>query len=115
MSPRSLSVCTTPGCPVLVERPGGCAAHEAERRARDNARRGPARQRPYDGKWKTTRAEQLQRHPFCHDCLPKPVRAVEVHHLDGLGPDGPLGHHRSNLMSLCKPHHTGRTNAMRAT
>ena len=89
--------------------------HEAERRARDNARRGPERHAGYDARWKKTRAAKLARHPFCHDCLPDPVRAVEVHHLDGLGPGGPRGHDDANLMSLCKAHHTIRTNKQRGS
>jgi 5-methylcytosine-specific restriction protein A len=29
-----------------------------------------------------------------------------VHHLDGLGPTGPLGHKWVNLQALCQTHHS---------
>jgi 5-methylcytosine-specific restriction protein A len=78
-----------------------CPAH----RHRD--RRPSAAKRGYDHRWRQTRARFLRDHPSCASCG---APAVDVHHLDGLGPRGPLGHDPHNLQALCKPCH-GRVTA----
>lgn len=66
------------------------------------------RLRDYGVQWRKTRGRYLKYHPTCEEpgCK-KP--AIDVHHLDGLGPTGPLGHKWSNLMALCRAHHSRRT------
>lgn len=107
---KALSVCSTPGCPELVER-GQC------RGCRGKANAGRRRtKRPYDtAAWRRTRDAFLAAHPYCmcpaHAALPLIVRplATEVDHLDGLGPLGPRGHDPSNLQSLTKACHSRKT------
>lgn len=67
--------------------------------------RGNSHQRGYDTKWRRTRGRYLAAHPVCQrsGCT---APAVEVHHVDGLGPLGPNGHRDSNLCGYCKPHHS---------
>lgn len=74
--------------------------------------RDDARQYAYRRKrWKRARAAQLAREPYCEcpECSGLPLlqrpRADVVHHVDGLGPEGPAGYDPDNLQSLYKPHH----------
>ncbi|WP_231332648.1 HNH endonuclease signature motif containing protein [Actinomadura graeca] len=48
----------------------------------------------------------LRANPWCGRCG---ELAVEVDHIDGLGPRGPRGYDPGNLRSLCKPCHSART------
>jgi 5-methylcytosine-specific restriction protein A len=72
--------------------------------------RGSASARGYDSTWRKTRAKILTANPICrqNDC---DRIATEVHHLDGLGPNGPDGHAAFNLEALCKTHHSQITRA----
>lgn len=49
----------------------------------------------------------------CDDCVKLPLterpRANVVHHIDGLGPEGPRGYDLDNLQSMFKPHHDRET------
>lgn len=105
-----MSVCPTPGCPNLTEG-GRCATC---RQVASKAR-GSARAKGYDSRWQRTRAAYLYAHPYCEceECeqLPELLRppSVDVHHLDGLGPNGPRGHDWSNLQALTKAHHSRHT------
>ncbi len=94
-----LRACTV--CGALSDR-GRCERH----RSKDN--RPSAARRGYDERWKCTRARFLRDHPTC-DIPACHAPATEVHHRDGLGPLGPLGHDDSNLQALCQPHHAGIT------
>lgn len=103
----ALAVCPTPGCPTLTPR-GRCpTCTRAARRGR-----GSARARGYDQEWERTQRAYLEAHPYCEcdECmvLPEIMRpwATEVHHRDGLGPNGPRGHDWSNLMSATRAHHS---------
>lgn len=89
-------------------RPGrrSCPRHER----RDT--RPSAAVRGYDARWRNTRKAYLAAHPYCEcpECeqipeLDRP-RAVDVHHLDGLGPNGPYGHDWANLTALTHEHHS---------
>ena len=110
VSRKALAVCSTPGCPELVER-GKCRGC----RSKANAGRRPAK-RPYDAAaWRRTRNAFLAANPYCmcptHAALPLIVRplATEVDHVDGLGPLGPRGHDPANLQSLTKACHSRKT------
>lgn len=65
-------------------------------------------QRGYGAKWQRTRRRYLRNHPYCEECG---AQAVDVHHLDELGPLGPRGHDDSNLQALCKSCHSAITAA----
>jgi 5-methylcytosine-specific restriction protein A len=99
---RTPTVCTTPTCQNRTQH-GRCAQCRA---ARD--KRPSAAARGYDAKWRRTRGRYLQLHPTCEEpgCTEP---AIDVHHLDGLGPLGPRGHQHHNLLALCKTHHSQRT------
>lgn len=104
---KALSVCTTPGCPTLT--PGGRCPDCAQVASQG---RGSARGKGYDARWERTKRDYLAVHPHCEcdECmaLPQIMRpwAVEVHHKDGLGPNGPRGHDWSNLMAVTHAHHS---------
>jgi 5-methylcytosine-specific restriction enzyme A len=83
-------------------------------------RKGPRRSRPsstergYDRRWRNFRAEQLEHRPICEhpDGCERP--AVDLHHLDGLGPNGPRGFDPTNVQPLCHPHRSRVTMGGRA-
>lgn len=68
--------------------------------------RPSAAARGYDARWRRIRARYLRAHPICEleDC-DRP--SVDVDHIDGSGPRG--DNSDSNLMALCKPHHSSKT------
>jgi 5-methylcytosine-specific restriction protein A len=105
------SVCSTPGCPVLVYPAGRCP----ECRAKAQVRRPSATRKGYDAAWRRTRAAFLRANPLCMcaDCeaIAAPLRpaATEVDHIDGLGPLGPRGHDWTNLRAMTKAHHSRAT------
>ena len=103
LMPRASKICSTPGCPEIVDR-GRCPTCTA----RADHRRGTARQRGYDTRWEAKRAEHLATHPFCQrpGCF---TWATDVNHLDGLGPKGPHGFDDTNLEALCHSHHSQHT------
>jgi 5-methylcytosine-specific restriction enzyme A len=104
MTMRALSVCSNPDCPNTTER-GQCRTC----RRRGDRRRPNSAQRGYDHRWAGTRARYLAEHPMCEDASGCTELATDVHHRDGLGPLGPLGHDASNLEALCHSHHSRRT------
>lgn len=104
-----MKVCAEPGCPELT-RSTYCDEHRLARRRASDRRRPNSTARGYDASWTRTRALYLKHHPICEDTCCHEL-AVEVHHLDGRGPSGPLGHEWSNLEALCKAHHSQRTAA----
>jgi 5-methylcytosine-specific restriction protein A len=99
----ALRSCPVPGCPNLTAG-GRCHRHARTRRGRE--RRPDATRRGYDGRWRKSRAAFLADHPWCHRCG---ARATDVHHLDGLGPLGPLGHDPTNFEALCHSCHSRET------
>lgn len=100
----ALTVCAIAGCPTLVERGGMCPPHRAAYRRASDRKRPNATDRGYDTRWRRTRAAYLRFHRRCEH--PGCTRlAVDVHHLDGQGPNGPRGHDPWNLQALCSRHH----------
>lgn len=112
MTRRTLQVCPTPGCPTLTTS-GRCqpCTREARSRRPSSAAKG------YGSRWYRTRRAYLQANEFCecdeHSKLPWILRprATEVHHRDGLGPNGPRGFDWSNLQALTKSCHSKITAA----
>jgi 5-methylcytosine-specific restriction protein A len=100
-----MQVCSTSGCPNLVEGKGKCSPCSIA----DDRRRPNATARGYDRRWRRTRRRYLASHPTCEDKSGCGAKATDVHHLDGLGPTGPHGHDPANLQALCHPHHSALT------
>ena len=104
-----MKVCAEPGCPELIAAGTRCEHHRKAKRRAEDKRRPNARQRGYDHKWESTRAEYLAVFPICQHpegCL---ARATDVDHIDGQGPKGERGHDWTNLRGLCHSHHSQRT------
>jgi len=102
----SLRKCTYPGCNVLVHG-GRCVAHSTKRIVRD-----PAIKKLYNSpQWKSMRAAQLAREPWCVDCLERgqPTLATEVDHIEPHHGDPALFFDEKNLASRCKPDHSKKT------
>lgn len=108
---KAMSVCSTPGCPVLTESNGRCQGCASKARARRRLRT-PSYSSPA---WRRTRAAFLAAHPYCecpaHAGLPTLARpdATEVDHIDGLGLHGPRAFDWSNLRAMTKACHSRRT------
>lgn len=104
-------------CPQRAVRNGLCDEHDAQAEREYDERRPNATARGYDARWRQTRRQFLDGHPYCESdtckAMPQWQRplANEVDHIDGLGPKGPQGHDPDNLRALCKPCHSRRTAA----
>jgi 5-methylcytosine-specific restriction protein A len=104
---------TTGTCNGLV-RNGVCSVCGSQRTHNDRAYdkgRGTAHERGYDATWRKVRLMQLSEYPLCFDCNAQGyvVVATEVHHKRAIRDGG--SNSFDNLMSLCKPCHSKRTNA----
>ncbi|MGO9957940.1 MAG: HNH endonuclease signature motif containing protein [Solirubrobacteraceae bacterium] len=93
------NLCAEPGCDAFVENGGRCPAHR-RRRAPQPAPSALG----YDRRWRAFARRFLASHPRC-EYLGCTAPATEVHHLDGLGPNGPRGYDGNNLQALCKRCH----------
>lgn len=71
--------------------------------------RPSAAARGYDARWSRTRKRYLRDHATCEDDSGCNAAATDVHHRDGLGPNGPRGHDPTNLQALCHAHHSQLT------
>ena len=113
MSPPSL--CTAPGCGVLVYGGGRCPTCLTESRREAEKRRPKRYGRTYDGRWHAFSKRYLRNHPTCEcpECATLPEyrrqEATEVDHIDGRGPSGPRGYDEGNLMAMSKSHHSRKT------
>lgn len=106
MTRKAWKACAAPGCPVLVRGARRCSAHE---RQLDQAR-GTSGQRGYDWRWQAFRDDHIgDRCEKCGISAADSPWPLELHHLDGLGPNGPRGRDPTNLQTLCKPDHTIQT------
>ncbi len=107
--PRPKRECGRPGCRVLTER-AYCPKHRADGRQYDNRRASPSK-RGYGREWAKIRKAQILNFPFCRRCLRGGVHtaANEVDHIVPMAEGG--DHDAGNLQSLCKRHHTEKTNA----
>jgi 5-methylcytosine-specific restriction enzyme A len=70
--------------------------------ARDS--RPSAHRRGYTRRWAALSQLILRDRPICERCNRN--ISTEVHHLDGLGPNGPRGYDMTNLQALCKSCHS---------
>ena len=112
MATIPLKPCASPGCPG-VTRARYCERHartapRAARKAYDGNRPSAA-ERGYDAEWQRWRAWFLRRHPLCHDCSPRVVPAVEVHHRKKISEAPELRMDEDNCLALCRPCHNRRT------
>lgn len=115
--PRALKVCSSPGCPELVER-GRCEQCRAEA----EQRRGTAAQRGYGTRHRRFRAGVLRRDPLCvcddqdHEHGPRCLvpSTVADHHprsrreLERLGLDPNDPQYGRGLCKQCHDRHTSR-------
>lgn len=99
-----------PTCPNTTTDGGPCAEHAQQK---ERARVNWAWRRLYrTPRWKWTRRAVLDDQPLCADCVEQnvelPEPSVDVHHR--VRPtDEEMFFDRENLMGLCKPHHSVRT------
>lgn len=104
--------CAVARCAKLTD-PGEtyCKAHKAERRQRQDQKRGTAAQRGYGSKWQKARDLHLKEHPLCVHCQADGyvVAATVVDHIIPHKGDQKLFWRRSNWQSLCKTHHDQKT------
>ena len=113
--PRAAKVpCRHTLCPALLDKPGFCKAHEAERfnGAREHdSRRGSSTQRGYDYRWQKTRKGYLAKHPLCVHCQAsgRVVAATEIDHIIPIQIDSNRKYDRENWQSLCKSCHSVKT------
>lgn len=102
------------GCGKTVAAGVQCACEAkraAERRARHDARRLPARERGYDSRWDKARATFLSRHPTCAfevSGAPCGRPATVVDHVTPHRGDSKLFWDSSNWMPLCASCHSSR-------
>lgn len=98
-------LCAAPGCKTIIEDgPGRCPEH----------RHNKPGSRGYGSRWRRLRASYIRQQPLCEeDGCDRP--AVEVHHRDHRGPNGPRFYDRDNLQALCAHLHRTTTQARRKT
>lgn len=111
--PRALRVCSTPGCPVLVEPPGTrCPDHP--RRSPVEDRRPNATDRGYGAGWRRVRGAFLKAHPRCVLCA-GPATVADHHprtrrELEAAGDPHPdAWRHLRPLCQSCHNRHTAVT------
>ena len=119
MPKRALRMCSSPGCPVVVET-GKCprhaaqaAAREAQRRLTLDAQRGSSTERGYDAAWRRARRDFLTANPACVGYGERQgmcgARATEADHVVSVREAPDLRLHWSNLRPYCKHCHSART------
>lgn len=113
--PRAyVQVCTTHGCPCQTwgGRCPACKKAARSKRAAKERRNGHS-----DPHWKRFARRYLELSPYCEcsECAEQPrimrPAATQVHHIDGLGPNGPHGYSPENLMRVAARCHSRITAA----
>jgi hypothetical protein len=108
-----IRACLSPRCPTpAASGKSMCAVHAAEQRKQNRS----VNDSFYSSKpWRMTRRKQLHDHPLCQyrmddgtDCG---VVADSVHHKQPIE-DGGAKRDPSNLLSVCRPHHSAIHRAM---
>lgn len=109
MPTAPLTVCTAPGCGVLVQR-GRCERHRAERHRDIDSRRGTRQERGYGVAWQRLRVLVLQGEPLCRECGRRGelVPATEVDHIRPMAAGG-AQFDVENLQPLCHACHSAKT------
>jgi 5-methylcytosine-specific restriction protein A len=108
MANKALTPCKRAGCAALV-RGGYCDKHKPPPPPR---RESDAWHGWYGTQgWKSTRAAQLLREPYCRVCAGRGyrTRATEVDHVTPHRGDRTLFYDESNLQSLCHRCHSVKT------
>lgn len=84
---------------------------ERDRKRAIDRRRGTAAERGYDTAWRKVRDQHLREEPLCQMCMEagRVTAATVVDHIVSIADRPDLRLDRSNLRSLCKPHHDART------
>ena len=103
MATRLAKPCAAPGCAALVNDGSRCATHASQRQQE----RGTAHERGYDFDWQRFRAMVIIKRPCCEDCLWEP--SLDVHHILKLKERPDLRLDERNVLALCKPCHSRRT------
>jgi 5-methylcytosine-specific restriction protein A len=108
MPTKPLAFCSQPGCAERVIN-GRCAAHS---RAIERER-GSAHARGYGRRWEHFRRWLLVREPLCRDCSTEGGVGVasEVHHIVKVKDAPARMYDVTNVMPLCRRHHSIRTAA----
>lgn len=107
--------CRHARCPALLESPGFCLAHAADKhvsRRESDVARGSSTQRGYDYRWQKTSQGYLARHPLCVHCEAKGrvTQATEVDHIIPIQVDPMRKYDRTNWQGLCHSCHSAKTN-----
>ena len=100
-----------PGC-ALLTLDGWCDTHRENSTARQyDQYRGSSSSRGYGSAWQIFRQSYLAQHPLCVDCQAQSVVAVatELHHPIKVAAHPERQFDETNIMALCKPHHSART------
>jgi 5-methylcytosine-specific restriction endonuclease McrA len=103
--------CAEPGCPYPATGRGRCDLHRAEVRQQN---RSPNDSFYSSKPWRMSRRKQLHDHPLCQykqDGQECDAIADSVHHIIPIEDGGPR-RAPSNLMSVCRPHHSAIHRAM---
>lgn len=87
------------------------AIHRARGHRPADAARGTRTQRGYDNAWLRTSKAFLREHPTCADCEAEGIvtPATQVHHRAKVQQRPDLKHDWANLLALCRPCHSRRT------
>ena len=96
-----LRPCLECGTPTRKTR---CPQHTSQL----NRERGSSTQRGYGSRWQRIRNAYIARHPLCEWPLCNEP-AIDVDHVRPQRAGGT--HERTNLQSLCRPHHAQKTQA----
>jgi 5-methylcytosine-specific restriction protein A len=106
---KPLRQCSRAGCPAYT-RDGRCEKHAKEKATYDQHRLN-SHQRGYDRQWSAFRGAYLAAHPLCADCEAegRTTAAAEVHHIVKVAVDPSKKLEESNVLGLCKRHHSMRT------
>lgn len=110
MAWRPKKPCGYAGCGRLVDR-GYCLAHERQRKADVDARRGSASARGYGARWRAYRLAFIAEHPLCVQCAERgEVSATtDVDHIIPHRGDERLFWDPANHQGLCHPCHSAKT------
>jgi 5-methylcytosine-specific restriction protein A len=106
MPNRPKHPCGYPGCPNLADE-RYCTTHAKQTTYEYNHyQRDPEINKRYGNTWRKIRAVYITSHPLCELCLREGwyTPAEHVHHVTELSQGG--SHDYSNLLSVCKSHHS---------
>ena len=106
-------VCSTPGCPTLVQGTTRCPDHPTLNTT--DTTRPSGTQRGWTPEWATFRTDYLQRHPYCNceDCILEPITrrppATDIDHTDGHSRTCAHATDEQHLVAMSHAHHSYKT------